>query len=65
MSLIEALAKFWPLLALQLVLMVAGLIDISRRKIVKHLPRAAWYVIIILGEAIGPILYFAIGRGEE
>lgn len=65
MTLRGVLVRFWPLLALQLVLMIAGLLDISRRKVVKYLPRAAWVVIIILGEAIGPVLYFAVGRGEE
>jgi len=64
-NVISILVKFWPLLALQLVLMVAGLVDISRRRVVKHLPKAAWVVIIVLGEALGPILYFVLGRGEE
>lgn len=65
MSFTEILLKFWPLLVLQLAMMTAGLLDIRKRKTVKHLPRAAWIVIIILGEALGPILYFAVGRGEE
>lgn len=65
MKLVEILAKFWPLFALQLVLMVVALIDLSRRSIVKHLPRVAWIVIIVLGECLGPLLYFAVGRGEE
>lgn len=65
MNLVDILAKFWPLLALQLVLMAAALIDLSRRRIVKHLPRAAWIVVIALGECLGPLLYFAVGRGEE
>ncbi|MEX0975336.1 MAG: PLDc N-terminal domain-containing protein [Bacillota bacterium] len=65
MSFTEILLKFWPLLVLQLAMMTAGLLDIRKRKTVKHLPRAAWIVIIILGECLGPILYFAVGRGEE
>lgn len=65
MTFIEILAKFWPLLALQLVLMAAGLIDLSRRKTVKHLPRVAWIVIIVIVGCLGPLLYFAAGRGEE
>ena len=65
MSFTEILLKFWPLLVLQLAMMTAGLLDIRKRKTVKHLPRAAWIVIIILGEVLGPILYFAVGRGEE
>ena len=65
MNLTEILLKFWPLLALQLVLLTVALIDLKKRKAVKHLPRAAWIAIIILGECFGPILYFAVGRGEE
>lgn len=61
----DVLVRFWPLLALQLILAIAGLMDISRRKTVKHLPRPIWVAIILLGECIGPIIYFAVGRGEE
>ena len=61
----EILLMFWPLLVLQLILAIAALLDIRKRKTVKHLPRVAWIVIIIVGEMLGPILYFAVGRGEE
>ena len=44
---------------------VVALLDLRKRKVVKHLPRTAWIVIIIIGEMLGPILYFALGRGEE
>lgn len=65
MPFMEILARFWPLLALQLVLMTWALIDLGHRKIVKHLPRALWIVIIVIGECLGPLIYFATGRGEE
>jgi len=65
MTLGEILIKFWPLLALQLGLAIAALVDLRKRRTVKHLPRAAWVAIIVLGECLGPILYFALGRGEE
>ncbi len=61
----DVMLRFWPLLALQLVLAAAGLVDIRRRKAVKHLPKPLWAVFIVLGGCIGPILYFAVGRGEE
>lgn len=61
----EIIVRFWPLLALQLAMAIAAILDIRKRKVVKHLPRAAWIVIIIIGEMLGPILYFALGRGEE
>jgi len=61
----EVLARFWPLLVLQLALLVAGLVDISRRKATKHLPRVAWVAVIVLMGTLGPIAYFLLGRGEE
>ncbi|MBM4235953.1 MAG: PLDc_N domain-containing protein [Firmicutes bacterium] len=56
---------FWPLLALQLVLLVWALIDLVRRREVKGLPKWAWALIIILINLFGPIIYFVAGRGEE
>lgn len=65
MNITEVLVKFWPLIVLQLALAITAILDIRKRKTVKHLPRAAWYALIILGQMLGPVLYFALGRGEE
>lgn len=59
------LKQFWPLFILQLVLTVLALVDLSRRKHVRYLPKAAWAAISIVVATIGPIVYFVIGRGEE
>ena len=61
----EALAKFWPLIIIQLALMVMALLDIRKRKIFRGLPKAAWIVIVIIVQTLGPIAYFLLGRGEE
>jgi len=61
----EMLARFWPLLVLQLALMVVALADISRRKATKYLPKVAWVIVIVLAQTLGPIAYFLLGRGEE
>lgn len=53
-----------PLVLLQLGLMAYCLVDLSRRENVKHLPRWAWALIIILGELIGPVVYLLIGRSD-
>jgi hypothetical protein len=53
------------LIALQLVLMIWALVDLARRKTVRHLPKAAWVLIVLFVSTIGPIIYLAIGRGEE
>ncbi len=61
----ELVRTLWPLLLLQLALTVAALVDIARRKRVRHLPKIAWVLISILVATIGPIAYFLVGRGEE
>lgn len=61
----ELLRIVWPLIVLQLVLTVTALVDMARREKVKYLPKAAWAIISIFVATIGPIAYFALGRGEE
>ncbi len=53
-----------PLLLLQLGLMLAALLDLSRREHTRG-PRWLWVIIIVLGELIGPVAYFLIGRTDE
>lgn len=64
-EILDALRMFWPLLALQLVLMFWALIDLIRRREVKGLPKWAWALIVIFINLFGPIIYFVAGRGEE
>jgi len=63
----EILQKYLPLLVpvllLQLVLMIAALVDILRREKTRG-PKWLWVLIVVFGEMIGPILYFVIGREE-
>ena len=49
---------------LVIALMIGALVDIITRdnSLVKHLPKLAWIVIVILLPLIGGILWFAIGR---
>ena len=53
-----------PLIVIQLALMIIALVDILRREKTRG-PKWLWILIIVLGEMIGPILYFVIGREEE
>jgi hypothetical protein len=52
-----------PILALQLILMVAALVDLAKRERTRG-PKWMWVLIIVLGELIGPIVYFIVGREE-
>ena len=52
-----------PIVLLQLGLMIAALVDLAKRERTKG-PKWMWAIIIILGELIGPIVYFVVGREE-
>jgi len=60
---LQLLPLIIPLVLLQLILMIVALVDLSKREKTRG-PKWLWAIIIILGELIGPILYFIIGREE-
>ena len=62
-KLIQWLPYLVPILILQLGLMIIALVDLARRERTKG-PKWMWVLIIVLGELIGPIVYFLIGREE-
>jgi DMSO reductase anchor subunit len=53
-----------PLIVIQLGLMIFALVDILRREKTRG-PKWLWIVVVVLGEMIGPILYFVVGREES
>jgi hypothetical protein len=60
------LAILIPLIVLQLVLLVAGLYDLTRpERRVRGDNKIVWALIIIFVSMIGPILYFLAGRETE
>ncbi len=60
---IQLLPLIIPLVLLQLILMVVALVDLAKREKTRG-PKWMWAIIVILGELLGPILYFIIGREE-
>jgi hypothetical protein len=52
-----------PLVLIQLVLMIAGVVDWSRRERTRG-PKWVWLVVILVFSIIGPVAYFLIGREE-
>jgi hypothetical protein len=61
----QALPFILPLLALQIVLMGVGLYDLTRpERRVRGGNKLVWGVVIVLGELIGPIVYFFFGRED-
>jgi hypothetical protein len=65
MTLGEALPFLIPLIILQLVLLALGLYDLTRpERQVKGGSKLVWGIIIVVGELIGPIVYFLFGRED-
>jgi heme/copper-type cytochrome/quinol oxidase subunit 4 len=63
--LIEYLPFIIPLAILELALMLTALIHLLRHSKPKNLNLAAWVVIIVVINIIGPVLYFLIGRQDN
>lgn len=59
----ELLPLIWPLVVIQVGLMIFALIDLSRRSVTRG-PKWVWVLVIIFINIIGPIVYFVIGREE-
>ncbi len=61
----EYLPFLLPVFVIQLGLMIAALIHIFRHQTYRVGNRVIWVVVCVLVNIIGPVLYFAIGRGDE
>ena len=55
----------WPLAILQLGVQIYAIVDLAKKGRTKNLSFVIWLLIILLGEILGAILYFLIGRAEE
>jgi len=65
MTLGELLPILVPLVIVQLALMVLALRDLIRpERHVRGGYKALWGVVIVLGELIGPLVYFWLGRED-
>lgn len=52
-----------PIIIIELGLMIAAIVDLTRRPVTRG-PKWMWVLIILFVNFIGPILYFIIGREE-
>ena len=65
MALNEILPFLIPLLILQLALLVAGLYDLTRpERRVRGGNKVVWGIVIVLGQLLGPLIYFLFGRED-
>lgn len=61
----EYLPVLLPLILLQVGLAIYTIVDIWRHPHYKRGTKLLWTVLAALLSFIGPILYFALGKGEE
>jgi Phospholipase_D-nuclease N-terminal len=62
----EIVAIVLPLVLIQLVLIVIAVRDVLRpEREVRGGRKGLWILVIVLGELLGPILYFTLGRENE
>ena len=61
----EYLPFLIPLVVIQIGLMTASLIHIFRHKTYRFGNRLLWILICVFINIIGPVLYFAVGKGDE
>ncbi len=54
-----------PLIMLQIGLMIATVVHILRHDTYRIGNRTVWLIIGVFVSIIGPVLYFAIGKGDE
>jgi predicted membrane-bound dolichyl-phosphate-mannose-protein mannosyltransferase len=59
----DVLPVVMPLLVIWLIMLIAGLADLIRRKQTRG-PKWVWYFIVICFSILGPALYFLFGREE-
>ncbi len=61
----EYLPFLIPLIILELTLAVVALVHVIRHPHYRFGNRILWVIIVLFIQIIGPIFYFAFGRGEE
>jgi hypothetical protein len=61
----EMLPFLIPLIAIQFALMIFALVHVLRHPNYRFGNRTLWVVVVVLFQFIGPVAYFAFGRGED
>lgn len=56
---------FLPLIVIELALALTALVHVVRHPHYRFGNKVVWILVVLLIQFIGPVLYFAIGRGDE
>ncbi|GEK07663.1 PLDc N-terminal domain-containing protein [Schleiferilactobacillus harbinensis] len=54
-----------PVIILELALMITALIHVLRHPHYRFGNKVLWIIIVVVFQIIGPIVYFAFGRGDD
>ena len=67
MDIQQIIQIIWPLIIIQVLFQIYALIDliVTKKRQTKSMTPVIWIIIIVLGEIIGPALYFTLGRSEK
>lgn len=63
--LVKYLPIFIPIIILELALMITALIHVLRHSHYRFGNKVLWIIIVVVFQIIGPIVYFAFGRGDD
>ena len=62
----QIIAIVTPLVVIQLALIVLALRDLFQPgRLVRGNSKALWAIVIVIGQLLGPLLYFVVGREAE
>jgi hypothetical protein len=64
-KLMEILPFLIPLFLIQLALMITALMHVLKHPQYRFGSKIMWIFVVVLLQIIGPVVYFAFGRGEE
>ncbi len=64
-ELIEYLPFLIPVILVELALAITALVHVLKHPYYRFGSKAFWIVIVLLIQIIGPVTYFAFGRGHE
>ncbi len=62
---VEYLPFFIPLIILQFALAITALIHVLKHPNYKFGNKILWIILVLFIQIIGPVVYFAIGRGDD
>ena len=64
-ELMEYLPVLLPIILIQVILMITALVHVLRHPHYRFGNKVIWILVVAFVQIVGPVVYFAFGRGEE